>query len=213
MKIIEDTPRRRRADLPGADSPVLQSLERYWQTLRHAQRIPSRNDIEPSQIDRALPYAFILQRVAPGIARMRVAGQQLHDILRMDARGMPISSFFLPQARAQIATLIESAFTEPAIVCVPLDSPGSLVRPHLTGTMLLLPLNDANGKTTRILGALVTDGQTGTRPRRFEVPRGAIIRHEPLSLQLASVQSIPHPTQQKGPDVQRPALRLIVNNA
>ncbi len=212
MKIVEDMPQRRRADLPGGDNAILNSLEKYWQALRHAQRIPSRNDIEPSQIDHALPHAFILQRVAPGIARMRVAGQQLHDLLKMDARGMPISTFFVPEARDQIAELIEAAFTEPAIISVPLTSPGSLVRPSLTGTMMMLPLRDDKGDTSRILGALVTEGQPGSRPRRFEITKGAAIRHETLGLQLASVQSILRPDHEKGPDATRPALRLIVNN-
>ncbi len=212
MKIVEDNPQRRRADLPGAGNETLESLERYWQALRHAQRIPSRNDIEPSQIDSALPHAFILQRVAPGIARMRVAGQKLHDLLKMDARGMPLSTFFAPEARDDIARLVEAAFTEPAIIGVPLNSPGNLIRPHLTGTMLLLPLRDNKGETTRILGAMVTEGETGTRPRRFEITKGARIRHETLGLQLASVQSMIHPTNATEPDDARPALRLVVNN-
>ncbi|WP_342075798.1 PAS domain-containing protein [Yoonia sp. SS1-5] len=212
MKIVENHPQRRRADLPGAGNETLESLERYWQALRHAQRIPSRNDIEPSQIDSVLPHAFILQRVAPGIARMRVAGQHLHEILKMDARGMPLSTFFAPEARDEIARLIEAAFSEPAIMCLPLNSPGSLVRPHLTGTMLLLPLRDEKGETSRILGALVTEGNTGTRPRRFEITSGARIRHESLGIQLASVQPLVQPTQQQGPNTQRPALKLVVNN-
>ncbi|MFQ1702618.1 PAS domain-containing protein [Loktanella agnita] len=212
MKIVEDIPQRRRSDVPGTNDPVLQSLEKYWQALRHAQRIPSRNDIEPSQIDRALPHAFILQRVAPGIARMRVAGQQLHDLLKMDARGMPISTFFVPDARDQLAGLIEAAFTEPAIICAPLTSPGSLVRPSLTGNMMLLPLRDDKGETSRILGAIVTDGPASTRPRRFAITEGAMIRHDTLGLQLASVQSIPRVPTEKRPDAQRPALKLVVNN-
>lgn len=212
MKRIEDTPDRRQADMPGADNPILTNLERYWQTLRRARHLPLRNDIEPSQIDQALPHAFILQRVAPGIARMRVAGQQLHELLKMDARGMPISTLFEPETRLEIADMIEAAFQEPAIIAVPLVSPGSLVRPALKGTMLLLPLNDERGETTRILGAIVTEGQTGTRPRRFSVPQGAVIRHETLNLQLASTQDIPCTSRAKGPSAQRPALRLVVNN-
>lgn len=212
MKRIEDTPHRRHSDLPGADNPILTGLERYWQTLRNAQRLPMRNDIDPSQIDKALAYAFILQRVAPGIARMRVAGQHLHDLLQMDARGMPISTFFEPSARGQIADMIESAFQEPAIIALPLVSSGSLLRAPLKGTMLLLPLNDDTGKTTRILGAIVTEGQTGNRPRRFTVPDGALIRHETLCLHLASTQATPRNTHAKDPEAPRPALRLVVDN-
>ncbi|WP_439155882.1 PAS domain-containing protein [Yoonia sp.] len=213
MKRIEDTPHHQPGTQPGADNPILTSLEHYWQTLRRARRLPLRNEIEPSQIDRALPHAFILQRVAPGVARMRVAGQHLHDLLQMDARGMPVSTFFESAAREQIAQLIESAFQEPAIIALPLQSPGGLLRPAMKGTMLLLPLNDEKGETTRVLGAIVTDGQTGNRPRRFYVPEGAVIRHETLCLHLASTQPVTPAMNHKGPGARRPALRLVVDNS
>ncbi|MDX8351986.1 PAS domain-containing protein [Cognatiyoonia sp. IB215182] len=211
MTTASDIPTRRRSDKAGANDATLKSLEAYWQNLRHAQKIPSRNDIEPRQIDDALPHAFILQRVAPGVARMRVAGQNLHDLLKMDARGMPISTLILPEARDEIAELIETAFTTPAIVAIPLLSPGTILRQELTGTMLLLPLLDAKGETTRILGALVTDDAPGNRPRRFQIQPGKAIRNDPLRPQLASVQTTPRQTK-KEPSTSRPALRLVVNN-
>lgn len=211
MDIIDQSKERRLADMPGQDHPVLQSLEQYWQTLRHARRLPARNDISPSRIDHALPHAFILQRVAPGIARFRVAGQRLHDLLKMDARGMPVSTLFVPEAREQAQKLLETAFTGPAIIGVPLVSPGTMLRPALNGTMLLLPLRDAKDETTRILGALVTDQPAGTRPRRFMIPEGARLRHDPLGPQLAAVQLMPN-VQKQRPDATRPALKLVVNN-
>lgn len=212
MNTVTDIPTRRHTDKPGADNETLRNLEAYWQTLRNAQRIPSRNDIEPRQIDDALPHAFILQRVAPGVARMRVAGQQLHDLLKMDARGMPISTFFLPEAREEIGALIEEAFTAPAIVAVPLVSPATLLRNELTATMLLLPLRDAKDETSRILGALVTDDTSGNRPRRFQVAPGTPIRNEPLMPRLTTVQGLVPRKIQKGPDAARPALQLVINN-
>jgi hypothetical protein len=213
MTVVNDFSFRRSGDMPGADNPTLNSLETYWRALRHARHIPSRNDIRPHEIDGALPHAFILQRVAPGVARMRVAGQQLHELLQMDARGMPISTFFQPNARDQIADLVEMAFSEPAIIAVPLVSPGSVVRAPLTGTMLLLPLRDEVGETSRVLGALVTDGNRGIRPRRFDVDQNAHIRVDNLGIKLATEQTLPISKQTKGPDVERPALRLVINNA
>lgn len=202
---------RRSARKSGHDDRILQSLEDYWQTLRHAQRLPARTDIAPSEIDSALPYAFILQRVAPGIARFRVAGQRLHDLLKMDARGMPLGTLFLPEAREQTQRLLEAAFTGPAIVSIPLASPGTLMRPALKGTMLLLPLRDQGNNATRILGALVTDHDGGSRPRRFAIPQDARIRHDQIGVQLATAQLIPHQPA-KRPDAERPALKLVVNN-
>lgn len=202
---------RRNAQMPGLQDPVLQNLEHYWHTLRHAQQLPARTDIAPSKIDHALPHAFILQRVAPGTARFRVAGQRLHDLLKMDARGMPLSTLFMPDAREQLQSLLETAFTTPAIVGIPLMSPGSLLRPTLKATMLLLPLRDKDDRTTRILGALVTDQDPGTRPRRFSIPPDARIRHEPVGVQLDH-KTLIHRAPEKRPDVLRPALRLVINN-
>ncbi|WP_341366078.1 PAS domain-containing protein [Yoonia sp. BS5-3] len=213
MNTVTEFPQRRRTDAATPQHPTLQNLEQYWRALRHAQRIPSRNDIEPRQIDAALPHAFILQRVAPGVARMRVAGQQLHDLLKMDARGMPISAFFVPEAREQVAELVESAFASKAIVSIQLISCGSLLRQDVTGTMLLLPLRDAEGETTRILGALITDGARGSRPRRFEIAADQPIRHEPQGPQLAAVQAIMPTEKPKGRSAAHGVLRLVVNNS
>ena len=212
MEIVSNIPFRPNHDMPGATDPILQSLEAYWQALRHARQIPSRNDIQPRQIDNALPHTFILQRISPGVARMRVAGQQLHDLLKMDARGMPIGTFFAPSARDEIIALVDKAFSEPAIIAVPLCAPGNIVRAPLTGTMLMLPLRDETGQTNRMLGAIVTEGPRGNRPRRFEIAKDMPLRHETLGVKLASAQSHPQPAHEKGPDATHPALRLVINN-
>ena len=211
MDIDDLSKERRKSMMSGQNHAVLQSLEAYWQTLRGAQTIPARTDVATSKIDHALPYAFILQRVAPGTARFRVAGQRLHDLLKMEARGMPLGTFFLPQAREQIEQLVEAAFTDPAIISVPLVSPGTLMRPAITGRMLFLPLRDTAGKNTRMLGALVTDQDAGSRPRRFMIEAGARIRHDPIGTPRAATQIIVPPPA-KRPNALRPALRLVVNN-
>ena len=213
MDTIDHISGHRDGQLPIQTDPILQSLEKYWQTLRHARRLPARNDISPQQIDHALPFAFILQRVAPGTARFRVAGQKLHDLLKMDARGMPVSTLFLPEARARIQELVEASFSGPAIVSVPLVSPGTVIRPEVNATMLLLPMRDNTDQPTRILGALVTDAKAGNRPRRFMIDQNARIRQEPVGVQLATAQLIPRkPVLVEKPDAIRPALRLVINN-
>ncbi len=214
MDTIDHLHSRRGSDLPGADDPVLHALEEYWKTLRHAQRIPARNDLVPSKIDHVLPYAFILQRVAPGIARFRVAGQKLHSFLKMDARGMPFTTLFEAQSRDQIQDLVEQAFAEPAIVGLSVNSSGTLLRPEINGSMLLLPMRDHQGTTTRLLGALVTPPHNGNRPRRFTISQNSAIRHEPLGMKIAATQIMPHASAgTEKPDVTRPALRLVVNNS
>ena len=205
--------KRRQADKPGVNEPVLQALEAYWQTLRHAQTIPARTDLVPSEIDHVLPYSFILQRVAPGVARFRVAGQKLHELLKMDARGMPLTTLFDPFSRNQIQDYVELAFAEPAIIALSLTSPGNMIRATVNGTILLLPMRDHGGTTNRLLGALVTNAQSGNRPRRFAIDPHAPVRHEPIGLKLATTQLMPRPAAPiEKPDAKRPALRLVVNN-
>ncbi|ARU00827.1 PAS domain-containing protein [Yoonia vestfoldensis] len=229
MSIHHDSSGHGHHGLPGAGHPVLRNLETYWQSLRHARHIPARNDIAPHGIDAALPYAFILQRVAPGVARMRVAGQKIHNLLCMDARGMPISVLFAPDSRDQLRDLVETAFAQPAIVAASLISPAQRFRPALSATILLLPLRDEKDQTSRILGALVSDGDNDDRPRRFDLAPGRALRIERLAITLASSQKLPDPVPvtapvsapvtasgagpSQRPDAERPALRLVVDNS
>ncbi|EAQ06375.1 PAS domain-containing protein [Yoonia vestfoldensis] len=216
MSIHHNNPGPGHHGLPGANSPILRNLEIYWQSLRHARHIPARNDIAPQGIDAALPYAFILQRVGPGVARMRVAGQKIHELLRMDARGMPVSVLFAPDSREQLRALVETAFTQPAIVAASLIAPAQRFRTALSGTILMLPLRDENDQTSRVLGALVSDGATDDRPRRFDLAPGRAVRIDTLAITLASSQPVPPPAdvapQTQRPDVVRPALRLVIDN-
>ena len=198
------------------DHPHLRALEEYWRSLRKASEIPARIDLNPAQIEGVLPYAFILQRVAPGTARFRVAGQRVHDLLRMDPRGMPFSTLFEQQDHDELRLLIESSFSDPAVIGLPLVSSGTLLRPPLEGAVLLLPMRDSGGETSRALGAIVTAPHHSTKPRRFGFKPTARKRHEPLGPTRPELVSlIPAlPEQQKRPDTaKRPALKLVVNNS
>ena len=61
--------------------------------------MPRRAEIDPRGIENALEYAFILERIAPGMARIRLAGIHLSDLMGMEVRGMPLTSF-IDAARA-----------------------------------------------------------------------------------------------------------------
>lgn len=186
--------------------PALDQVERHWQSLRKPGAVPLRADVDPNVIDAALPWTFVLHRVAPGVARIRVAGQKLHEILRMDPRGMPLSAFFEADDRSTISVHLEAVFSEPALVQIPLYRPASLLRPAVKGAILLLPLLDHTGETTRAVGTLVTDRPMGSR-RRIQIDHTQPLRHEPLT--LFAPQSAP---EAQRPNAMRPALRLVVNN-
>lgn len=205
---------------PVRGRTALAELEQYWRDLRGAHRIPVRSDVDPVRIDSALPHAFILDRVAPGVARLRVAGQKLSSFIGTDARGMPLTTFFTADARDRVMEQTELVFSGPALVEVPLLSVRSLGRPRLTGKMLLLPLLGHDGTVSRALGAILMDGMIGRAPRRFDIAADQPIRCEmlPEPQKLAWPVAVPAGgrvgTQfaSKRPDAPRPALRLVVNN-
>jgi hypothetical protein len=151
----------------GPRFALLAQVRAYWQGLRHGTALPQRETIDPRGIAEALESTFLLERVAPGIARFRIAGMHLHDLIGMDLRGMPLSTLFDPAARTRLAEGLEAVFTTPAILELWLEAEHGLGRPQLEGRMLVLPLSDAAGKTTLALGCLAMAGGMGRPPRRF----------------------------------------------
>ena len=58
---------------------VMAQMRAYWEGLRADRLVPQRAEVDPRGIERALEYAFILDRIAPGIGRFRLAGMHLTD--------------------------------------------------------------------------------------------------------------------------------------
>ncbi|MTH63802.1 PAS domain-containing protein [Paracoccus shanxieyensis] len=150
-------------------SRIVGELRGYWEGLRQGRAIPARADVEPRGIRRALDYAFILERIAPGAARFRLAGRHLIDLMGMEVRGMPICSFLNTSSRGRLSDVLESVFRGPQIAEITLESEAGYGRPALSGQMLLLPLRSDLGDVTRALGCLVTEGEIGQGPRRFDL--------------------------------------------
>jgi len=182
------------------------ALERYWRQLRGARTLPIRTEVDPRQIDNALPYAFIGERMASGIVRLRVTGQRMNEMIAADARGMPLSTLFSMTARPILAAEIDLVFQAPAVVEIPV---GHATDPSREiGRLLMLPLEDHAGKTTRMMGAIVLSetarrlGICGSIPTRREIL-------SPLQRPTCDFDTEP---KEKGPERRRPALRLVVSN-
>lgn len=139
----------------------------YWEALRAGRDVPLRADLNPRGLERALDQALLLERIAPGHARIRLAGQKVSALLGIELRGMPLSVLFTPDQRAPLAETLERVFSGPEIADIALRSDGAYGRPVLTGRLLLLPLRSDLGDITRALGVLVTEGDLGRVPRRF----------------------------------------------
>lgn len=147
----------------------LAQIEGYWNALRGSRLLPLRSEIDPRGLKGALEFCFVLERIAPGLARLRVAGSHLGDLMGMEVRGMPISSFLTSNARQEFAQMLEELFETPATASIMLSAETGFGRPPLRARMILLPVRSDLGDTSRVLGGFVTDGDIGRVPRRFNV--------------------------------------------
>lgn len=149
-------------------SPVRQ-VEAYWTALRQDGEIPVRSKIDPRGLENILTYAFILERVAPGIARFRLAGSHLIGLAGMEVRGMPLTSFFTPAGRKIVGAATERMFEDPAVVQLDLLSEPRFARSSVEGQLVMLPLRSDLGDVSRALGVMVTDGRPNSGQSRFNI--------------------------------------------
>lgn len=198
---------------------ALQEMKSYWSKLPRFSGVPKRSDVDPSAMGTLLEDSFILERVAPGVARVRVAGQNVAKLIGVEPRGLPITSFFLPKARSAISGHIEVAFNGPNIVELSLEAPKGRGQPKLDGKMLLLPLRDDQGDVTRVIGVFVMSGRRGVGTRRFELALNQTPRIDPV-IRLSAINggNVGRLRQNLSAQVKLneakniPALRLVVSN-
>lgn len=156
-----------RADRDAAGP--LDRIAAHWGAARDGRLIPDRGDVDPRALAAALPHTCLIERIAPGIARFRLAGQHLADLMGMDLRGMPVSAFFTAAARDDLADALQAVFDEPARVDLTLQSPrAGLFGPH-GAQMLLLPLRGRDGTVNLALGGMIATGAASRVPVRFAI--------------------------------------------
>ncbi len=153
----------------GYRAAELDAFEAYWDSMRRDGDVPLRTEIDPRGIESLLSNAFVAERIAPGLARMRIAGTHLCDVMGLEVRGMPISSLIESKDRDRLADALVELFERPATLRFSLAAHGGFGKASLQGTMLLLPLRSDLGDISRALGCLVTHGPIGKSPRRFAI--------------------------------------------
>jgi hypothetical protein len=152
----------------GPQSPLRQA-EAYWTALRRGDDVPSRSQIDPRGLENILSNTFVLERIAPGIARFRLAGALVNELAGMEVRGMPISAFFTTDARKQLSSAMEHMFDTPAIIELDLQVESPRLRTPREARMLLLPLRSDLGDISRVLGVLVADEGQSVTTQRFSI--------------------------------------------
>ena len=210
-------------------SEQIDRIERYWNKVRGNRLVPSRCEIDPRGLEGVLSNAFILERIAGGLARFRIAGAHLTEITGLELRQMPISALFMPGSRDALSEALQSTFDEPAMVRMAITSPGGFGRERLDGELILLPLRSDLGDIDRVLGGLVFHGKIGRTPRRIEIvsqSRQTLVgyagpQHAPTRPATPVPGGIQKPLRPRipgavagtdGPNVSRGHLRLVVSN-
>lgn len=158
----------------GAVAPPSEfaQVEALWQALRPpGGGLPPRAAVQPQGMARLLDRLMLLERLAPGVARIRLAGSRLADLMGMDLRGMPFTALMLPADRNAAAAAVDRVFAGPAIVTADFEGERGFGRPALAARLLLLPLTGPQGAPDRALGVMVLDGAPGRAPRRFALAR------------------------------------------
>ncbi|MCZ4351329.1 PAS domain-containing protein [Roseovarius aestuarii] len=191
----------------------------YWTRMRCNGDVPRRSDIDPRGIEALLSNAFIVERIAPGLARFRIAGSHLSDLMGMEVRGMPLSAFFNSDHRGALSDALVEVFDAPATLHMDLSSKGRAGAPAMSGQLIVLPLRSDLGDVSRALGCLVTKGTPGRGPRRFDIDEVRITKidlGQGITLDMPK-STAPAPTgfaeDRAAPlsKAERPYLRLVKN--
>lgn len=150
-------------------SSHIAEVEGYWHALRGRRAVPRRSEVDPRGIERALERTFILEQMAPGVGRLRIAGSHLTDLMGMEVRGMPLTALFCPTARDALSVCLDQLCRTPSTMILSLVSEQAMGKPKLTARMLLLPLRNEEGVINRVLGCMDSNGLIGVAPRRFTI--------------------------------------------
>jgi hypothetical protein len=202
--------------VPPAGRSALQEIEEHWRELQAASdHLPRREDVDTGRIAGALPHTFVLERIAPGHARFRVAGRSLVELLGGEARGLPLSVLFSPKGREGLAPWVQRCLEGPALVDLLVEASQGALRQPLRGRLLMLPLLDPEGAATRILGGLLTDSTPRSPNLRFDLA-DAVPRVETVAPRAVARQAFgmaPGMSARPGlRESERPYLRLVVSN-
>lgn len=172
---------------------IIDQVGDYWASLPRTGPGPQRASIQAADIPDALPHLVLAQLVTPRVARLRIVGHKVEELIGVEMRGMPLTTLFAGEGRAEIQAATEHV-SRGAKVLLSLAGEKGFGMPHLDAVMALMPLTDPSGKITHLLGVLETAGTPGRRPRRFA---------------LAQSRDISQPSAQPPQPAQKPKLRVI----
>lgn len=131
-----------------------QAVFEYWRRRRLGARVPSRSDIEPSDIHALLGDTFILECDRSDTAPLRLAGSRICALFNNELKGMDFLDFWQGRNRATLNEAITIGREDGS--CVLLGWQGNTRRDYkVAGELILLPLSMGGGPVLRIMGTFV----------------------------------------------------------
>lgn len=147
------------------------ALLAYWQRLRAGRRAPYRVEVDPRDMTCQARSLFILEILADGMQRFRLAGSELVETFGIELRGQTARAIMEGRARDSLTALVAETAAEPGIGYARLAPLGGAPDEHWE--MLLLPLRSDDGALDRLIGMIqqVSGFRPGGRraPLRFTI--------------------------------------------
>lgn len=171
--------------------PAFAQAEAYWLALRAAgDTLPERAAFHPRGVGDILEHLKLLERIAPGQVRIRIAGSEIAGVFGLSPQGMPLTALIHPDSRGAVAARTEEMFARPAITTLELTAGAGCLRPQNRAALLMLPMRGSDGGCNRALACLVSEGTASSTPRRF-----ALESHSFRALPATGPTTAPDPRQ------------------
>ena len=148
-------------------------LFEYWSDLRGGRTAPYKSEVTVQGIGRTLASStFVLEKLADGTRRFRLAGSGLYDVFGLELRGMSAHTMVELDGRERLDSLLDHCLSGPS-VCVIDCQAQAPEGAELSIEILLAPLRSDFDQLSRILGAVNVLDQEDTRveaaPRKCRI--------------------------------------------
>ena len=143
-------------------------LQNHWDSLREGNLPPFRSEISPREMPDVLDTLFILEHLAEGDTRVRIAGLQICEMMGMEVRGRAAEGFFTDADSAEFRDLRNAVMQGPDIAHLELEGRDTTGKAALL-EMVLLPLRSDFGEVNRIIGCLSAPDTGFAAPLQFSI--------------------------------------------
>ncbi len=138
----------------------------YWNALRGTRSAPMRDDIDPGAIRNRLQDIFLFSFDTQAGHPFRLAGSSVCALFDRELKGRAFAGLWSPISQPRIEELLNNVAAD-KVGAVAHVIGRNLENEHLDLEMILLPLINEDGDTSRLLGGLAAVGAPywiGTRP-------------------------------------------------